>query len=128
MPTFKRIEDIEAWQLARSLFREILQICEETGLAKDFKLRDQIKASSGSVMDNIAEGFGRGGNKEFVQFLEVSHASCTETQSQLYRVLDNRFIDQERFDHIYNIAKRTDGAVLGLIRYLQSSDFRGPRF
>jgi four helix bundle protein len=128
MATFNKIEDIEAWQLARQLCQEIQAICEQTPLGKDFKLRDQINAAAGSVMDNIAEGFGRGGNKEFIHFLEVGNASCLETQSQLYRVSDKRYIDQQRFDRLYRLSKRTGGAILGLIRYLQQSNLRGPRF
>jgi four helix bundle protein len=128
MATFKRIEDIEAWQLARELCREIQRMIADTPLGKDFKLRDQISAASGSIMDNIAEGFGRGGNKEFIHFLEISHASCMETLSQLYRVSDKGFISESTFEKLYRLAKRTGAATLGLIRYLTQSAIRGPRF
>jgi four helix bundle protein len=128
MPTFKRIEDIEAWQLARQLCKEIQNVCNKTHLGKDFRLRDQVNASAGSIMDNIAEGFGRGGNKEFIHFLEIAHASCLETQSQLYRIIDKQYIDDPWFESLYRLSKRTGGAILGLIRYLKQSNLRGPRF
>ena len=83
MATLTKFEDIKAWQKARFFCNEIFVLCEETKLAKDYKLRDQVNGSSGSIMDNIAEGFGRGGNLEFIQFLEISHASACESQSQL---------------------------------------------
>ncbi|TCZ72803.1 four helix bundle protein [Flaviaesturariibacter aridisoli] len=128
MPTFKRFEEIIAWQLARELCKEIYRISQETGLCRDFKLRDQINASSGSIMDNIAEGHGRGGNKEFIQFLEVAHASGAETQSQLYRLLDKDYIQKDEFDRLYQLAGRAKKAIIELIKYLSGSDLRGPRF
>jgi four helix bundle protein len=128
MPTFHRLEEIEAWQLARALCQRIITISKETGLARDFKLRDQIRASSRSIMDNIAEGFGRGGNAEFVQFLEVAHGSAAETQSQLYQLLDCEYINDVVFNELYIHADHTSGKILKLIQYLNSSPIRGPRF
>ncbi|GAB4093191.1 four helix bundle protein [Flaviaesturariibacter terrae] len=128
MPTFKRFEDIIAWQLARELCKEIRRISLESDLSRDFKLRDQVNASSGSIMDNIAEGHGRGGNKEFIQFLEFAHASGAETQSQLYRILDRDYVTQDEFDRLYRLCGRAKAAILNLINYLKGSNFRGPRF
>lgn len=96
MATFKTFEEIIAWQKARVLCAEINSISTTTALEKDYKLKDQINSSSGSTMDNIAEGFGRGGNAEFIQFLEITHASACECQSQLYRVLDRKYISEEK--------------------------------
>ncbi|RYE00960.1 MAG: four helix bundle protein [Sphingobacteriales bacterium] len=128
MATFNRFEEIFAWQIARELCREIHRITRETPLAKDFKLRDQINDSAESIPSNIAEGFGRGGNKEFVQFLEFAHGSCAETQSHLYYVLDRGYINQEEFDNAYRMAAKTSRAIYKLIEYLQKSEIRGPRF
>jgi four helix bundle protein len=85
MATIKKFEDIEAWQKARVLCQEIYRISREGQFAKDFALRNQICASSGSIMDNIAEGFERGGRKEFIQFLGIAKGSSGEVKSQLYR-------------------------------------------
>ncbi|RYY63514.1 MAG: four helix bundle protein [Chitinophagaceae bacterium] len=128
MSTFKRFEDIVAWQLARQLCQEIQRIVTTTGLGRDFKLRDQIRDSSDSIKNNIAEGHGRGGNAEFVQFLEVAHASCAETQSQLYSLLDRGYVDQQEFQKLHFLAYRTSKAIYSLIVYLRQSPVRGPRF
>ena len=92
MATINRFEDIEAWQHAERLEREIFKLTLEGEFAKDFSLKDQIRRSTGSVMDNIAEGFERSGNREFIQFLSISKGSCGEVQSQLYRALDQSYL------------------------------------
>jgi four helix bundle protein len=94
MATITRFEDLEIWQEARRLAKEIKCISLETELKTDFRFRDQIKAASGSVMDNIAEGFERNGNLEFRQFLSIAKGSAGETRSQLYRVLDFNYINE----------------------------------
>lgn len=88
MATIKQFEDLEIWQEARRLAKEVQVISIETDLKSDFKFKEQIKSSSGSVMDNIAEGFERDGNLEFRQFLSFAKGSAGETRSQLYRVFD----------------------------------------
>lgn len=93
MATIKKFEELEIWQQARILSQQIILISKETELKSDFRLRDQIKASSGSVMDNIAEGFERNGKLEFRQFLSIAKGSTGETRSQLYRVFDNEYIN-----------------------------------
>ena len=90
MATVKRFEELEIWKLARKICDEIYQVSISTPLQKDYKLNNQIKGSSGSIMDNIAEGFERDGNREFIQFLSISRGSSGETRSQLYRVLDRK--------------------------------------
>ncbi|RYY66924.1 MAG: four helix bundle protein [Chitinophagaceae bacterium] len=128
MPTFKHFEEIIAWQLARELSIEVHRIATETRLARDFKLRDQICDSSESIGSNIAEGFGRSGNAEFVHFLLIARASCTETQSHLYAVLDRQYINQAEFARINHLAERTGKAIFKLIDYLQNSGIKGVRF
>lgn len=100
MATINHFEELNIWKMSRILCSEIYNIITKTELKNDYKLKEQINGSSGSVMDNIAEGFGRNGNKEFRQFLSISKASCGETQSQLYRVLDRNYIDREKFNEL----------------------------
>jgi four helix bundle protein len=92
MATFKRFEEIVAWQMARQLAQEIERIARETGLAKDLRLRNQICDSSNPVLNNIAEGFGREGKVEFTNFLHIAHASCAVTQSQVQTFLVRQHI------------------------------------
>jgi four helix bundle protein len=128
MATFTTFEEIKAWQKARALCSKIYILTSTTDLAKDYKLKDQINSSSGSIMDNIAEGFGRGGNKEFVQFLEVSYASACECQSQLCRIFDRKYIDKVMFDELYLLCAEIRKMLVTLIDYLQKTDLKGIKF
>jgi four helix bundle protein len=128
MATYRRFEDLEIWQLSRQLSLLIFSYTLQEKFAKDFSLKDQIKRAAGSVMDNIAEGFDRGGNKEFVNFLGFSKGSSGEVQSQLYRALDFAVIDQEQFDKAYNMAGELKNKIGGFIKYLNTSEFKGIKF
>ena len=128
MATIKRFEDLEIWKDARRLSRDIIIISKETDLKADFRLRDQIKASSGSVMDNIAEGFERNGNMEFRQFLSIAKGSAGETRSQLYRIFDNNYINQEKLDFLVLEYEKLSGKINNFITYLNKNDFKGTKF
>lgn len=128
MTIIKRFEDIEVWQLARELCKDINLIITSTPLNNDFKLRDQINASSGSIMDNIAEGFERDGKVEFRQFLSVAKGSCGETRSQLYRVLDKKYISQEKFDYLMEKTVVLSKKISSFISYMNSSSYKGTKF
>lgn len=121
MATFQRFEDIIAWQKARILCQIIKPLTERESFSRDFKLKDQILSSSGSVMDNIAEGYERQTNKEFVYFLFVSKGSCGEVRSQAYRALDYKYITQQEFEDIYSRALEISKILHGLIGNLQKS-------
>jgi len=126
--TLKRFEELEIWQDARELCKFIKKITNETPLSKDFKLRDQIRDSSGSVMDNIAEGFERQGNREFINFLGISKGSCGETRSQGYRAFDYDYINKDVLDECIKRTTKLSIKILNMIEYLKKSDFRGTRF
>ena len=100
MATITKFEDLEIWQEARKLTKEIYIISKETDLKTDFRFKEQIKASSGSVMDNIAEGFERDGNIEFRQFLSIAKGSAGESRSQIYRLYDYEYISVEKFEDL----------------------------
>lgn len=101
MATFRRFEDIQAWQKARELTRQIYQASRPPTFAKDYGLCGQIQRSSVSIMSNIAEGFGRNSDKEFANFLNIALGSTTETQSHLYIALDQSYIDETKFTELY---------------------------
>lgn len=128
MATFNRFEDIIAWQKARELCKLIKVYTDYDAFSKDFKLVSQIKGSSGSSMDNIAEGFERGGNKEFIQFLFISKGSAGEVRSQLYRALDNEYINQEEFQKAYDLADEVGKLDRGLISHLKESELKGNKY
>ena len=128
MATINRFEDLEIWQEARRLAKEIHIISIETGLKSDFKFKEQIKSSSGSAMDNIAEGFERDGNIEFRQFLSVAKGSAGETRSQLYRVFDFDYIDEQKFELLKKDYENLSGKIKNFITYLNKKDFKGNKF
>ena len=128
MATITRFEDLEIWKEARRLAKEIYLITVETDLKRDFRFRDQIKASSGSVMDNIAEGFERNGNLEFRQFLSIAKGSAGETRSQLYCVLDYNYIDVVKFEILKTDFENLSGKINNFISYLNKKDFKGTKF
>ena len=128
MATFNRFEDIIAWQKARVLCKMIHGFTLKKPFYRDFKLVSQVKGSSGSAMDNIAEGFERGGNKEFSQFLSISKGSAGETRSQLYRALDNGYITENEFNEAYLIADEVGKLTGALMNHLKSSELKGNKF
>jgi four helix bundle protein len=114
----ERFEDIESWQLARELCRFVYSLVNGSPLGRDFSLKDQMVRSSGSIMDNIAEGFDGGTNREFIRFLQYSKRSCSELQSQLYRCLDQNYCSQDQFDAIYAQTAFTRNKIGAFINYL----------
>jgi four helix bundle protein len=122
MATIRRFEEIQAWQKARELVREIYQISVEGRLSRDFGLRDQICRAAVSAMSNIAEGFTRNSNKEFAHFLDIAQASATEVQSLLYVALDAGYINKGEFERLYNLGGETILLIGSFASYLR----RGP--
>ena len=118
MPTFKRFEDIQAWQKAREVTKLIYSITKTGAFARDFGLRDQIRRSSVSIMANIAEGFARRSDKDFANFLNISRSSVAEVQSHLYVALDQNYIDTSDFDAAYNKLEETSRMIFALVRHL----------
>jgi four helix bundle protein len=128
MATITKFEDLEIWQEARKLANEVFILSKETDLKTDFRFKEQIKASSGSVMDNIAEGFERDGNLEFRQFLSVAKGSAGETRSQIYRLYDCEYISEEQFKDLKNKYENLSGKIKNFITYLNKKDFKGNKF
>ncbi len=124
----KKFEDLEIWQEARELSRLIFKLTSLEPFKSDYRFRDQIRASAGSTMDNIAEGFNRGGNKEFYQFLSVSRGSCGEVRSQSYRAYDNNYIDNNQLNDLLERTEKLSRKTIKLMNHLKTSDNRGSKY
>jgi len=124
----KRFEDLGIWNESRELCREIHLLISTEAFSKDYSLTNQINRSGGSVMDNIAEGFGRSGNREFIQFLSISKASCYEVKSQLYRALDRNYLDAIVAEKLLMKIESISNQIGGFMKYLNQSEFKGSKF
>jgi four helix bundle protein len=122
MAAIKRFEDIKAWQKARDLTKRVYDITCNGDFAKDYGLRDQIRRATVSIMSNIAEGYSRQTDKEFVQFLHIALGSVAEVQSQLYVAQDLGYISSGQFKEIHALSEETAKLVNGFIKYLRKKD------
>jgi four helix bundle protein len=123
-----RFEDLEIWQLARQLCKYVFTVTSQEPFCSDYRFRDQIRAAAGSTMDNIAEGFERGGNKEFTQFLYVSKSSCAEVRSQSYRASDQLYITLEQLDELLTRTDTLSRKTSNLIQHLRGTSYKGPKY
>jgi four helix bundle protein len=128
MATIKKFEELEVWKKARILAKRIYALCLQEPLSKDFRLRDQMRGSCGSVMDNIAEGFDRGSRLEFVNALSIAKGETAELKSQLYRCMDVGYISQQLFDELYNEVDEVAKMIAAFIDYLNKSEIKGQKF
>ena len=119
MATISCFEEMEIWQLARQQANELFEIYTQGTFAKDFELKNQINASSGSVMDNIAEGYERSGNKEFFNFLVIAKGSNGEVHSQLHRALDRKYITSEIFEEKLIRNKTLSSKIANFMKILE---------
>jgi four helix bundle protein len=127
MATIKTFEEIKSWQTARRVCKQLGELIDAGKFRKCYRLIHQIEGSSGSIMDNIAEGFERGTRLEFIQFLGYAKGSCGELRSQLYRALDRNMISETEFMELKILVLNTSGLIQKLIEYLQKSEIGGVR-
>ncbi|RYY71784.1 MAG: four helix bundle protein [Chitinophagaceae bacterium] len=127
MATIKTFEDLDVWKVSRELCDKIGCLIDGGVFKNNFRLIGQIEGSSGSIMDNIAEGFERGTRLEFVQFLGYSKGSCGEFRSQLYRAFDRKYITPEQFEEFHLLATRVSAMLQKFISYLLKSTVKGER-
>jgi four helix bundle protein len=128
MATIEQYEDIQGWQKARELTNFVYTVTKQRAFARDFALKNQIRKAAVSVMSNIAEGFERGGRAEFIQFLSIAKSSAGEVQSQLYIVLDQKYITPEQFEKGYKLCDETMRLIGGFIAYLRKTTIQGPKY
>ena len=128
MATYNSFEDLQICQKARIFNKQLYSTFRKIDEKSNGFLKNHILKTSGSIMDNIAEGFEREGNKEFIQFLYYSKGSVGEIRSQLYRAFDNELIDEDNLQLLNKLLKTINIELTYFISYLKKSEFRGNKF
>ena len=128
MATISAVEDLKVWVRARELAALVFKLSKLKAFSSDWELRSQINAAAGSVMDNIAEGFGRRGNREFISFLSIASGSLAEVRSQILRANDRAYISSVSLEETLELINLISKMISGLIRYLKQTDQRGQKF
>lgn len=128
MPTIQKFEDLKVWQKARELSQKIYFLIFLEPIVSDFRFKDQTRGTLGSIMDNIAEGFGRGSRLEFITALTISRGETDELKSQLHRGIDNKYFSPQQFDEFYTLADEVTKMITSLITYLNKSKIKGQKF
>lgn len=128
MATVRDFEDLVIFQKARELSKKIYDITEKEKFKHDYRFVAQIRASVGSIMDNIAEGFERNGNKEFVNFLFIAKGSCGEVRSQLIRASDVGYLESEEYKELYTECRRLSAGIMNFIKEIKASEKAGPKY
>ena len=128
MSEIHKIEDLRVWQNARILCKIIYTLTHKEDFEKDFRFVQQIRAAAGSIMDNIAEGYGRGGNKEFIQFLSIAKGSTQEVLSQLYRAYDVQYVTEQEFIETKQLLNTISVMLHNLLERLKQSDIKGSKY
>jgi four helix bundle protein len=126
--TITCFEDLEIWKEARELSILVRKFTSREPFNSDFRFRDQINAASGSIMDNIAEGFDRDGRKEFIQFLSISKGSCAETRSQCYRAFDLKYVQQSELEELLERTQKLKIKIGNFMSYLKNSQLTGTKY
>jgi four helix bundle protein len=116
----EKFEDLKCWQAARELVKMVYVGCEEGKFVRDFDTKSQMRRAALSTMNNIAEGFGRGSDKEFIRFLEIAQSSAMEVKSITYVLIDLNYLPEDKIIEISKKAEETKSITLGLIRYLRN--------
>ena len=127
MATVRDFEELAIFQKARELSKKIYPITQKEEFKYDSRFVQQIRAAAGSIMDNIAEGFERGGNKEFLNFLYIAKGSCGEVRSQIIRASDVGFIDNDTSTRLYNDCIGLSKAISAFVKSLKTSGYRGSK-
>lgn len=128
MGSVREFEDLIVWQLARDLARQVYRVSKKSPFNRDFGLRDQVCSAAVSVAANIAEGFGRGGNKEFVSFLSIARGSVCEVRALLLCAADQGYLPASDLAELINLTKVVASGLTNLMGYLRESALAGPKF
>lgn len=124
----QKFEDLEIWRLAREICLQIEYLIQKTNLKTNYSLKNQMDRSSGSIMDNIAEGFERNGNREFINFLSIAKGSAGEVKSQSYRAFDKKLITQEQHLQLNEMIELVKNKIGAMMNYLNNCEIKGLKF
>lgn len=128
MGKIQKFEDLEIWRLAREICLQIEYLIQKTNLKTNYSLKNQMDRSSGSIMDNIAEGFERNGNREFINFLSIANGSAGEVKSQSYRAFDKKLITQEQHLQLNEMIELVKNKIGAMMNYLNNCEIKGLKF
>lgn len=128
MPTPKDFEELAIFQMARELSKRIYTPTQRGDFKHDSRFVQQIRSAAGSIMDNIAEGFERNGNKEFINFLYIAKGSCGEVRSQLIRANDVGYLTTDEFNQLYSDCRKLSASIMNFINELRSSNMSGAKY
>jgi len=128
MATVYKFEELDIWQLAFAIYKKVSAITGRMRKKHDYRFADQMKAAAGSVMDNIAEGFERNSRLEFLNSLSISKGECGELKSQVYRSLEDKYINEAEFNELCNEIDTEIKKIAAFIFYLNKSKIKGLKF
>ena len=128
MSTVKDFEELVIFQQARELSKRIYPVTNREGFKSDYRFVQQIRAAAGSIMDNIAEGFERTGNKEFMNFLYIAKGSCGEVRSQLIRAYDVGYLTTEEYEDLYSECRKLSASIMNFIKEIKTSEKVGAKY
>lgn len=128
MESGKGFEGFQVWIDSRAFVKEIYRITSDYSLFKDKALMSQMRRAAISIISNIAEGYERGGDKEFRQFLSLAKGSAGEVRAQLYACMDLGYVDEKSFRNLVENAKSISRQLSGLMRYMGKSNLKGSKF
>jgi len=128
MAAVRDFEELAIFQKARELIKKIYLVTNKEGFKSDFRFVQQIRAAAGSIMDNIAEGFERGGNKEFLNFLYIAKGSCGEVRSQLIRANDVGYLTEEEYNELYTECRKLSAGIMNFIKEIKASNITGAKY
>ncbi|MBK9224448.1 MAG: four helix bundle protein [Flavobacterium sp.] len=128
MAKIEKFEDLEIWKMAREICQYVDYLIQNTNLKSNYSIKDQMDRSSGSIMDNIAEGFERNGNREFIQFLSIAKGSSGELKSQSYRSFDKKLISEEQHLKLNEIVELEKNKIAAMMNYLNNCEIKGLKF
>lgn len=128
MAAVRDFEELAIFQKARELSKKIYPVTNREGFKSDYRFVQQIRAAAGSIMDNIAEGFERTGNKEFLNFLYIAKGSCGEVRSQLIRANDIGYLTPEEYEELYSDCRKLSASIMNFIKEIKTSDITGAKY